>query len=983
MASSFFSDFGLMWYLEELNKKEFMKFKELLKQEILHLGLKHIPRMEVKKASREDLANLLMKYYEEKQAWNVTFEIFQKINRLDLCERAAREIAGHPKIYQAHIKTKFIGIWSRKFTPMVHDFFDQEITQEEHDYFEYFFPSKTTGNRSHILLLKGVPGIGKTMMLTKLMLAWAEGKIYQNKFTYVFYFCCQEVKPLTTSLSELISREWPNPSAPIAEIMSQPEKLLFIIDSFEWLRCDLTEPESELCTDWIEERPMKTLLSSLFRRKILPESSLLIAGTPESLQTLENKFENPEIRTIIGFDESNRKLFFRCLFPDKYRAQEAYGFVRENEQLFTICQIPLLCWVVAMCLKQEMEKGNDLTPICRSTTSLYVAYILNLFLPRGTCYPSKKSQEQLQGLCSLAAEGLWTDTFVFSEEALRRNGLVDSDVPVLLNIKILVKSRESENSYTFLHPSVQEFCAAVFYLLKRHVDHPSTDVKCIDILLIMFLKKAQARWIFVGCFIFGLLHEIEQEKLRVFFGCQISKERKQQLHQCLETLSKSEELWEQVDCLKLFYCLFELRNEAFVIQAMDLIQEVKFEIKDNSDLIVSAYCLKHCTALKKLSISVRDILRGDQAPKSMANRLICWHQICSVLTTNENLQVLQVKNSGLNESAFMILYNQLRHPNCPLQVLEINNVSFFCDNHLFFEVFLQNPNLKHLNLSLTVLSHSDVKLLCDVLNHPESNIEKLLLTDCNLSSSDFEIFAPVLISNKTLKHLNIGSNHLDKGIQSLCQSLCSQNCILKFLVLANCHLSDNSWGYIREVLLTNKTLSHLDLSSNSLKDEGLKILCEALSLPESGLKSLCLRNCLITASGCQDLAAVLRSNGNLRSLQISENKVKDAGVKLLCDAVKHPNCHLENLGLEACELTGACCEDLASAFTQSETLWGLNLLENTLDSSGVIVLCEALKQPKCNLHVLGLRVTDFDEETQAFLIAEEERNPYLTIISNV
>jgi hypothetical protein len=94
MASSFFSEFGLTWYLEELNKKEFMKFKGLLKEEILQLDLKQIPWCEVKRASREDLANLLIKYYEKQQAWAVTFSIFQKINRKDLCDRAKRESTG-------------------------------------------------------------------------------------------------------------------------------------------------------------------------------------------------------------------------------------------------------------------------------------------------------------------------------------------------------------------------------------------------------------------------------------------------------------------------------------------------------------------------------------------------------------------------------------------------------------------------------------------------------------------------------------------------------------------------------------------------------------------------------------------------------------------------------------------------------------------------------------------------------------------------
>lgn len=58
-----------------------------------------------------------------------------------------------------------------------------------------------------------------------------------------------------------------------------------------------------------------------------------------------------------------------------------------------------------------------------------------------------------------------------------------------------------------------------------------------------------------------------------------------------------------------------------------------------------------------------------------------------------------------------------------------------------------------------------------------------------------------------------------------------------------------------------------------------------------------MTHCLITSSGCQDLAEVLRNNQNLKDLKISNNKLEDAGVKLLYDAIKHPNCHLVDLGL--------------------------------------------------------------------------------------
>ena len=91
-SSSFFPDFGLLLYLEELNKEELNKFKLLLKNETMESGCCQIPWAEVKKAKREDLANLMNKYYPGEQAWDVALKIFGKMNLKDLYERARAEI---------------------------------------------------------------------------------------------------------------------------------------------------------------------------------------------------------------------------------------------------------------------------------------------------------------------------------------------------------------------------------------------------------------------------------------------------------------------------------------------------------------------------------------------------------------------------------------------------------------------------------------------------------------------------------------------------------------------------------------------------------------------------------------------------------------------------------------------------------------------------------------------------------------------------
>jgi hypothetical protein len=510
-------------------------------------------------------------------------------------------------------------MWSREPITAIHDFFDQKITPKEREYFEPLIAPKTTRKQSHTVLLKGIPGTGKTMVLMKLILAWAEGSLCQDRFSYVFYFCCRELRTLTeTSLAELISRDWPDSGVAIAEIMSQPEQLLFIIDSFDELKCSLDGPEAELCSDWMEKQPIKVLLGSLLRKKMLPESSLIIATTPSYSPGLEERLESPDIRTAIGFEDSNKEEYFHCVIKDSSRAMQAFRLVREYEQLSSMCQLPVLCWIVCTCLKQELERGRDLALICQRTTSLYASFIFNLFTPKGANCPNWQSQGQLLGLCSLAAEGMWTDTFVLRKEALSRNGIADSDIPTLLDIKILLRDKNCENSYVFIHPSVQEFCAAMFYLLKSHSEHPNSAVACSETLLFTFLKKVKDHWVSFPRFLFGLLHEKEQQKLNAFFGFQLlSQEVKQRFHQCMKSIGESEDLREQVDFLGLFYCLFEMQNEAFVKQTMDFLQEVNLSITKKSDLIVCAYCLKKSSGLRKLLFSIQNVFKEENGHCSM------------------------------------------------------------------------------------------------------------------------------------------------------------------------------------------------------------------------------------------------------------------------------------------------------------------------------------------------------------------------------
>ncbi|XP_077887508.1 NACHT, LRR and PYD domains-containing protein 4-like [Ictidomys tridecemlineatus] len=953
MAVSFISDFRLTCFLDELKKNEFLQFKQLLKQETVQRGLQPIPWAQVKKAKRQDLASLMTQRYGEQPAWDLALCIFPKIHRKDLCDKASRESSANA--YRAHIQKKFIRMWSRDAFTEIPGCFDQTLTREEHESLKEYFTPRVP-RRRHTVVLLGIPRIGKTRFLMKVMLAWSDGTLYRDKFSFIFYLCCRELKQLrVTSLAGLICREWPDDSVPLADIVAQPERILFILDSLEELRSILMEPESELCRDWREERSVKTVLSSLLRRKILPESALLLAAIPGCPEALESKLDHPNMQDLRSFQASHVKQYFCCSFGDRGRAMAAFSWVQSNEHLFTMCHVPLLCWMVCTSLKQEMERGRDLAATCCRSSSVFLSFMFQAFIPKGATRPSQQGQGLLKALCSLAAEGMWTDTWVFGEEELRRNGIADTDTTTLLDLRLFRKYSESGSSYSFIHACMQEFCAAMYYLLDSSRDHPSWAVRPIEALLLTYFRKDRASWVFLGCFLFGLVHGSEQQRLDALLGMQRSRELAPQLLGCLRILVEIKEPEEQVEFLLLFYALFEMQSDAFASHLMSSLREAHFPLRERPDLAVAAYCLKYCYSLRELTVSVPEIFPEEGGPDPMSSRtLLWWRQICSVLTTNEHLQKLRVVDTIFGKWTLLILCCQLQESTCPVQRLETRKVSFSCETGIFFEVFTSNPNLQHLSMTSTQLSHDEVWVLCSTLCNPVCNLQELLLQDSGLSAPDCKALASMLEINRKLTLLDLSDNKLAEGVPTLCAALRHSDCTLQTLVMAGCQLNKNSCPHFSEVLLSNANLSHLDLSSNPLMDDGVAQLCEALRQPTCRLQTLSLQRCGITLKICRVLALVLESNPNLRSLDVGGNNIGDIGMAFLSGGVLHPHCGLQELSLDSCQLTRACCEDLASVIAHSQTLHELDVTGNALSPRGVMLLCEAARGPRCVLRKLRM-----------------------------
>ncbi|XP_067916201.1 NACHT, LRR and PYD domains-containing protein 3-like [Heterodontus francisci] len=665
--------------------------------------------------------------------------------------------------------------------------------------------------------VSGVPGIGKTTMVQKIVYDWATGKIYPN-FQFVFSFKFRNLNTINCriNLRNLILDLYPYFGNVLGELWKNPEGLLFIFDGLDEFKDTIdfadnrrnTEPQY-ICTDpecWCE---VSDIVYSLIQHKLLPGCSVLVTSRPTALHLLE-KAEISVWAEILGFVGDERKEYFNKFFEDQTVAAAVFKHVEENEILYTMCYNPSYCWILCLSLGPFFtQRDRKQQQVPKTITQLYSYYIYNIL--KNHSREIENPRDVLLKIGEMAFTGVSRKKIVFRDGDLIKYNLQPSQFLSGFLMELLETDDSVQNVvYTFPHLTIQEFAAALAQFLTPAPGN-------IQNLLSDAHSEEDGRFEIFLRFVAGLSSPQAARPLEEFLGpfphqttCRVIDWVKEKVKgQIGNTGSETGKR----NLLNTLHYLFESQNKVLIQDTVGSMEMLTFNgLKLTPvDCAVLSHVISLCDNIKKIDL--------EQC-------IIQFEGLQRLGPVLHKCQELRLGFNNLGDSGVKLLSAALRNPDCKIQELRLkeNNLTD-SSAEVLASVLSINRSLMVLNLSDNKLGDSGVKLLSAALRNPHCRIQELLLEDNDLTASCMNDLASALSTNQSLTFMDLGYNTLgDSGLRLMSAALKNPDCKIQKLRLWDVGLTDLCAKYLASALSTNLSLTLLHLGLNSFTDRSVPTL---------------------------------------------------------------------------------------------------------------------------------------------------------------
>lgn len=888
------------------------------------------------------------------------------------------------------------------------------------------------------ILVVGCPGIGKTILSTKLFRVAAFDAIKNGNFDVAFLIKFKRFNSVKNlNLRELFtgSETVKNLNDDVWKyIVQNPSKVLLIFDGVDEFSAkeDICQDDSGYKDIEEEKMPLQCLYYKIASRKLLPGATVITTSRPTAVSCVK-QLNFDKIVEILGFSSEEVANYVKKFTEGSNDHVSIWQHLRTNINLFTFCYIPVHCFIICSCLSQLHSNG------CNFPTKLTEIYSLALkisffrhndeyrqskgsddqFISTRYCELPSQVQSIFNKLGKIALLGLEEGRLTFSAKEVE--GVEDCGLLHRLpDLNSPTPIDAGEAQFCFLHLTVQEFLAA------KHVVDTMKNTEGLR--KFVSDKITQSAWQVVMQFVAGLLDPDaagEMSAVKMFtelLPMDTSKTNEKELMSVAWNYAVEEPItlicWptdgDKDLALRICNCLYDhqLEQQSAVTSK---IEEIGFNAVDFSgcdlapvDCAALVHFLKNagtifltlerneiswlgCMEIQKwvdqsdssecgfklgsLNLSRNEI--GCKGAQQLGNAL--KHQNCT-------LTKLQLSYNRIDEKGAKTICDALKENSCKLTTLDLKGNNIGEKGAKYLAIALKNAHCKLTELHLygNDIGDNGAALLSDALRNENCRLTLLDIGDCKIRNKG------LLSLRDALEHVNCKLTVLRlprnkakiTGATYVSHALEDVNCKLTELEFAGNDLGDDGVGHLSRALkVANCKLTVLGLSGNSIELDGAQHLCDALKDGNCKLTVLDLGRNNIGEYGAACLADTLKNvSCELIKLDLAFNNVGERGAAHLADALQSVECKLTELNLKANGIGDKGAEHLTDALKERNCQLTVLILErNNVKDQGAAYISEALKNVNCKLIELNLSANNIgDEGAEKLLEAFKNENRTLT-----
>ena len=830
-----------------------------------------------------------------------------------------------------------------------------------------------------IILIRGVPGIGKTILSKEIAYQWANNKLLSETEIVLMLFMRDPGIKKITELKYLVHYFY-GFSKDTEDISAECAKHLLQMGGI-----DVT-----IILDGLDEIPAEVIDSTYIRllldRKALPCCRIVVTSRPAVSITFQSKVDIEA--EILGFTDENINIFIQNELK-KDKQIKLTDYLKQNKNLYYLCYIPFILSVLVCVAREYDELPSNRVEVYKK----FVIYTISRFLKR-----YKHSEHAISTIDELPEEyksylfelskyafnALEIDQVVFTRKDITKHFPKLANAPEnwyglgLLNTVKYFKITENSDclSYNFLHKSIQEFLAALYVTTLSEAE------QFIIIKKSFFLEKYLNMWtMYIGLNenLFSFWHFLSGKRLRIWskwFG---------------RTGISPKILHSKIQCLYLFHCFSELRDKSMCNLVGTLFQLGKLD-------------LSYCTlSLNEINTIIFMLERSPTTYWSELNLSHCYigdtgcQHLCkglSKLNHKVYFDKIDVDDNRLSLESLQHLVMLLVQ--CKTQKLYATNNIITMDNSKIAYLVMEYAfAVKPISNPLSIIVNSQERaIFCQSENNTiikylnsRQMISGLYYNNCHLNDEVIGLLTNLITKHEMITDLyfwntNISEDYLKrilsvmpqgnhyqlvyvyealKDDKSIVEMMLSVFIPFTFIFLSKVSLIlfNASYSHITHLIFANPMLPEttlietICLSQCELSDETFKLLIQLFNQCNN-ISTLILLNNTFSSDNLKQLMYTIKSKHLLRTIFVCHNTMTHHDINSLEDEFKNIQMLLIN----------------------DKELKGYNCYDKQLKHASQLQIF-----PSLTVHVLQLHYCDFKDNALTYLYKLFQHCDHLTEIT--